>query len=119
MKLRVIILFGFVFMCASCTHFVPISSSDVFADKYNLVTKIELVKSLGIEINIPDSNNIVLSDSTLIFLNDSTKIKIPNSEIHKYFKSEFSFGRTFGLTVLIIFGPLFLGWYIMSNMKVG
>ena len=116
MKKYFVILTLLIFVSTSCTHFVPIHSSEVFSKNYKLVSKIKFKNENELEIVESDSNLILLQDSILVITNDSTKINISDKEVSQYYKSEFSFGRTAALATGIILIPTALAYVIFLNL---
>lgn len=70
MKNSIIIFLLSLVINTGCTHFSSITLSEIFADKYKDVTKVDLKNNYSVFIENEDSNKIILPDSILIVILD-------------------------------------------------
>lgn len=112
-KKSISVLLSFLIIIVGCTHYSSISSSEVFADKYKNVIKVELKNNNSILIENTDSNKVILSDSILVAQVDSTKVNIKSEDVKQFYENEFSISRTLWLTggILSVAWLLFLNYY--------
>ncbi|MCB9220042.1 MAG: hypothetical protein H6610_11365 [Ignavibacteriales bacterium] len=113
MKKSILVLLSFLILIVGCTHYSSISSSEVFADKYKYVTKVDLNNNNTILIKNTDCNKVILSDSILVAQVDSTLVNIKSEEVKQFYENEFSISRTLWLTggILSMAWLLFLKYY--------
>ncbi|MCB0746728.1 MAG: hypothetical protein KDC90_04625 [Ignavibacteriae bacterium] len=109
MKKSIPVLLSSLILIVGCTHYSSISPSEVFADKYKYVTKVDYKNKNSIFIENEDSNKIILPDSILVVSADSSTTKISLKDVQKFNERKFSFPRTLwliggiGLVAILLF----------------